>query len=563
MNKSVLLTNIQNIMTSLQLTIGKLDSLIAKDKSYYKEQIQKQITLLQVKLQDDNNYRVISSKSNSLETLIEEIQSEKNILKNLIEKVGIRTSYLNQKIDKNNSMLSYEQREIEALANGLNMTDNDEATLMRIKQKRVKLTKLKNEINSILDEIKINDDSIDLYNKKIRSLDVKEAEYSKELESVSVLIVDENKKNKDVSKLNRFLSIRDFISSVKSLDDIYLSLEELYDYLNDNRVDSDFVATKLEKMKAKISLIIKQVVYFVNLTNLDELSAEKSIITERIVSKNGYVLNDSEREMIYDEIASLQLAISLSESESKFDENVLEEYRNSLDKLDNEIELKTRERSLLQMEANDLVLKKNYFFNEYAQGQTDDISREIKRVQKQVDSIGKTLEKYIKIKTDVENTITFIKKKRKSSDVLRESKISDLRNIRETAFSRPTSKYNLNEDKQELIYMEFIVELIDFANYLLSQDYAKRLEDIPLETIEPFVSVVGFYKYDNLEVLYSDDFIMEARDTMEKMLSDEVIKPEDYIDELKLQGLTVLKFGKSLKSMEETKEVDKSVRLAA
>lgn len=556
MNKSVLLTNIQNIMTSLQLTIGKLESLIAKDKSYSLEQINKQITLLKVRLQDDTNYRRISKETNYMEMSIKKIPGERNTLKRLINDVEFRSSFLRKQIDKNNSMLSYEQREVETLANSL----DDEEIVRRIKEKSVKISELKSDISAILEELKVNDSDIQRYNEKIRDLDEKEEKFSRDLAS---LYVDEKKKSKDINKLNRFLSIRDLISYINSLNDIYLALEDLRDFLKNNRVDANLVTTQVEKMKAKMSIIISQVVYFVNSTSLDELNAEKSIINERIVSNDGYVLSDIEREMVYDEITNLELAISLNESDANLDENIIEAYRRSIDNLDSEIRLEIRQRNLLQMEVNDLVLKKNYFFNEYTQGQTDDINREIRRLQKQIDNIEKNKDNYIKIRNEIETAITFIKKKRKGLDTLIESKNSDLKNVRETAFNRPTSKYNLNEDKQELIYIDFVFELIDLSNYILSQDYTKRLEDIPVETIEPFVSVVDFYKYDNLEVLYSDEFVTQARNTVEKMLSAEVIKPEDFINELKAQGLNVPKFGKSLKSMDKTKEIDKSVRLAA
>ena len=563
MNKNILLTNIQNFMTSLQLTIGKLDSLVAKDKSYSESQIDKQIILLQVKLQDDNNYNCISSEVDVLNTLIEEVQSEKNVLRNLIGKVGIRNAYLEQKEDKNNSLLSYNQRKIEELAPNLEIAEKAELTLKLINERKDIISKLKEQINVILEEIRINNDSIELYNKKIKELDTKEEEYSKDSDSLSNKVVNINEKNEDIRQLNRFSGIRDLISSINILNAVYFSLQELRDFLKNNRIDTTLVANEVEKMKAKIAIIIRQVMYFINSNNLKELENEKSVINERITSGNGYVLSDSEREMIYDEIASLQLSIALNESDSIFDENVLEEYRVSISKINKEIDHKVNERTIYQTEVNRLVLEKNSFFNEYSQERVDAINKEIKRVQKQIDDIDKKIQKYIKNKTDIESAITFVKKKRKNSESLKEIKVLDLKNIRQNDFSKPTTKYSLNDDKQQLMYIDFIIELVNFGNYLLSQDYIKRLEDIALETIEPFVSVVDFYKYDNLDAIYSGEFMIKARETIGKMLSDEIVKPEDIVSELKSQGISVVKYGKSLKSMEETKEIEKSVRLSA
>jgi len=561
MNKKIMLDNIKKLITSLEITIENLESIIGLDKSYSKEQVDKEVILLQIRLQDDSNYQIVSSQSKSLKTLIKSVQSERNTLRRLIGATEFRNSFLNQQIDKNNSILSFEQREIEALANSLNMSDNDEEIYAIIKQKRIKIAELKKEVALYLEQVGSNDEGIQSYLKNISDLDVKEAELIKELESSINLEVDENRRGKDINKLNKFLLIKDFYDQISELEFILQQLYSLQEYLINNRIDAILVEQKLDEIKENISVIVSGVTYFAKALDIRELQRERNVINDRINSKNGYVLNDSERELVYDEIASLQLSISLDDSISSFDDIVLSEYTASVDKLKQDIEGKMVECDLLQNIINELVSKKLYFFKEYSQTQIDDIDKEIRKKEKQLENLKRVIEKYMKSKTDIETAITFIKKKKKSNDILKESRKTDLRNMKEFAFARPTSKYNLNEDKKEVLYIDLFAHLIGFATDFINQDFIKKLDEINME--DPYLSVVGFYKYDNLEVLYSKDFIMKARKTMEEKLNEDVVTTESVIEDFMLQGLTVSKYGRSLKTMEEEKTVDKTVRLAA
>lgn len=563
MNRTIMHNNVQNLITSLNLTIEKFSSIIAINNSYSKEQINKQIILLQLRLQSDENYRIVSNKRNNLEVLISNVQSERNNLKRSISCIELMISDLNCQIDKNNSILSFEQRDIEALANSLDIEENQEEILQYINRKKTKVKELKEQIKSKTLQIQEQQKYISIYNERISILEAKEVEYKEELDVLPKLEVDENKREKDINKLNRFISIKNVLEKIESLVAIRDNLLSIMRRLEDSRVDMTIINQEVEKLTNDVNKINSELSYFVRTVNLSELDTEKRVISDRITSKNGYVLTDSEREIIYDVIASLQLSIFSDDNNAVFDDVTLSEYNQIMDKLKKEITIKETECDLIQNSINELEIKKNYFFEEYGQTQIDDINKEIKKKQKQLENLRRLIEKYIKGKITVEDIIASIKKKRKSSDLLKENKKSDLRNIRELAFNRPTSKYNLNEDRQDLIYIELIGYLIDFAKYLLSQNYAKKLEDITLETIEPFVTVVGFYKFDRLDLIYSDEFVTKARDTMEKKLSQEVLKPEDFIDNLSSQGITVVKYGKSLKTMEETKEMNKTVRLAA
>ena len=54
----------------------------------------------------------------------------------------------------------------------------------------------------------------------------------------------------------------------------------------------------------------------------------------------------------------------------------------------------------------------------------------------------------------------------------------DLRNMKEFAFARPTSKYSLSEDKKEILYIDLFMQLVNFANSLIKQNFVKKLAEM-------------------------------------------------------------------------------------
>lgn len=561
MSRTVMRNNIQNLITSLNLTIEKFHSIPGLNDKDGKDQIHKQIILLQLRLQSSEFYRIISTKKSNLDVLISNVQSERNNLRRSIACIELMISELNCQIDKSNSILSFEQKDIEALANSLDIEENPEEILQYINKKKAKVKELKEQIKSKTLQIQEQQQYISIYNTRISILDTKEAEYLKEISATPKVEVDENKRERDINKLNRFTIIENFLEKVEQLVLIRDELVSILRNLDTSCPDMNQVSKHVDCLNADMDKVYNELHYFVKGINVSELKTEKRIISDRIISKNGYVLTDSERELTYDVISSLQLSILADDNNAVFDDVTLSEYNQVMDKIKNEITVKETECDLIQKNINELEVKKNYFFEEYSQSQIDDINKEIRKKEKQLENLKRLIEKYLKGKFAVEEIVASIKKKKKNSDLLKESKKSDLRVIRELAFNRPTSKYSLNEDRQDLIYIDLIEHLFEFANHLLNQNYTKRLQDITLETIEPFVNVIYFYKYDHLDLIYSDEFVTRVRETIDKKLSQETLKPEDFIDDLSSQGITVVKYGKSLKTMEETKEMNKSVRL--
>lgn len=558
MNKKVLLENLNNIMNSMKKTISSFESILASNEKYSLEQIEGEIALLQVKLQNDNNYKKVSQDCKRVEVLLRNNELQQDSLVAIIGCPEIDIKALGQEIDEVNDKISSEQKEIEALANGLAIADNPEEVKKLIDDKISKIAELKLFIEEKTKEINNKSDEIKFYKNKIEELKVKEQEYIDELSSIQAEL--EKQKSKDINKLNRFLSVRDCVISLNSLNSLYLEFVTIRELLNNSRIDMNLVESKIDNVRSEFIKFINEIMYFVNLINLEELKEEKEKINDRVVSKNGYVLSAQEREDVEKEMANLELAISLYDNIESFDSVVISSYANQKDFLKNEIDDKVFNCDYLQNQVNYLSNKNLLNYMNHSQSEFDSVSKEIKTNEQKVKNIRKINDKYEQRRLEMDNILTFVKKKMKGTEFLRENKVTELKNVREISFSRPTSKYDLSEDKKELTYIELIFMLVQFSNDVLRRDYIKQIDSIGIEK-EPIYNVDSFYMYENLALLYEDDFIMKARENMEKMLTEEVLSPEDVVNELNLQGVTVKSFGKSLKTMEETKEAAKTIVL--
>ena len=156
-------------------------------------------------------------------------------MKKLIGDTQFRSSLLNQDISKHKSVLSYELNEIEALANSLDIADNDTEIFQMIKDKRNKTDNLKNVISRISSDIDENGRKISYYEQIISELDVKEQSYFSELDNLENYTVDENQRNKDIKKMNRFQNILDIINLRDILKDMHQDLSNLAEELSDEK----------------------------------------------------------------------------------------------------------------------------------------------------------------------------------------------------------------------------------------------------------------------------------------------------------------------------------------
>ena len=554
MNKGVLIANIQKIMTNIQQTIEDLTSMISKEKCYSKKQFEKYVDLLSVKIQDDDNYKSISTEFSNLSLLLKRLQSERITLKKLIADVEFDIYSLGSQVEDKKTFKSEQQREYEILADSLNISDNDEQIYSIMKDKEIKINEIQKQIDEILKEIDNKKYSLDQYNREVKSIETKENVYLNDLNNLNNYTIDENDKNRDINTLNILNKLINVLDTMDSLIEINNILEYLIDYLGSREASKNIVDEKIAYIKTIVAKINGVMLEFIGAINLDECFSVKETIISKLNDKNSYLLNEKERRERSLEISNLEFDISLCQSECVSDEQTLIDYSHRIDKINDSIEKINFQNSLLQGKIDDLNLKKAYFIKENSQIQTEEINKEIKRKQKKVDSNKKYIEKLIKFKIDIENAIKSIKKTIKNSETLKNDMQLVLREKKEMPFS--LNKYNLDDDKKQLLIIDFIIEMNNFANGLLKQNYLKKLDEVEVESYDPLVAVIGFYDYDNFKQLIDDEFVAKAKNAMEAMIN---VGNMSYINNrfirtLNLQGLKVTRYGKALRTMEKQAE---------
>ena len=210
---------------------------------------------------------------------------------------------------------------------------------------------------------------------------------------------------------------------------------------------------------------------------------------------------------------------------------------------------------LLQNRINRLMLTKSYFINENSQSQNDSIDKEIKSQSKLTEN-GKFMEKLIGYKLNIKNAVSSIKKVRKDGDSFKTLLESKLSLKIENLSKNKTSRYSLDEDKKDLLMLELVIQMFEFINSIIDKKYLQRLDDIEQETYDPFIEILSFSEYENLGMLYSREFIDMAKDSMERMIRFGNVEQKSalFMKSLNDQGIRVVRYGKSLQTMEKQME---------
>lgn len=562
MNKGVLIANIQKIMTNIQQTIEDLTSMISKNNCYSKNQIEKSANLLAVKIQNDDSYKNISIEASNFDLLIKRLQGERTTLKKLISDVEFDIFSLRLQSEEKRALKSEQQKEYEILADSLNISENDEEIYAIMKDRKVEIELLQQQLDEILQEIEDKKQNLVHYNENIKDIEQKEQIYISNLKMLEDYSFDEQAKNSDINKLNILNQLVNVISAIDDLNNINSSLGNLVEYLGKREADKNTVDERIAYVKSLIAKVNGVMFGFVGSINLDECFSEKETIISRLNDKDSCLMNEKERKVRTLEIANLEFDISLCQSECISDEQTLIDYNHRIDKINGNIERINNQNSLLQVEIDELNLKRTYFIRENSQTETDDISKEIKKKKKIIYSNRKNIDKLIKIKIDIENAIRSIKKTRKNFEALKSDMELTLREKKELS-TEYLSKYNLGYDKKQLLILDFIIEMTNFVNSILQQNYLKKLDEVYVETYEPFISVIGFSKYDKLGELVDETFVKNVKKSMETMINSGGMSTRNnhFIANLNSLGIKVTRYGKALKTMEKQNEMEEKLKI--
>lgn len=553
MNKSVLITNIQKIKTNMEQTVDNLSSMLEREKIYSKEQVQKNIDLLQVKLQNDDNYKIVSNDKNYYSGLIQELDGEKVSLKKVIRGIEFRNNLLNKEIEKLQASFGLEQKELEILANNLNGS-KDEEVYLKIKDKRNKIDELKSKISLNKDKIIDNTKKIDMHKQSINELDKEQESYCDEIDMADDYELLDDKKMEDLNYLNRFNAMIKVIDSIFEMNGIISYLDNLVEYLKTRDANSDNFLEKLILLKQMVASLNGDLLSYLAIINLDECCDEQGRINSRLNDENGYFLSDSERKIINDEIYYLNLDILLCQEQIVGDEQTISEYDNMIKKVNDDIKKENSKNAILEQEINDLTLRKIHFVFD----KNDEIDKIIKKKKRKINNNKKYIEKLMKNRLYYEFAASSIKKKRRNLESLIEDKKQSLVEKQDFTLNNITSLHNLIEDKNNVLYLDLMIELYNMVNGIIKYNYLKKIEEIDIESFDPFISIVSCSKYDDVNYLYDENFLESLKVSMDKLLHNSNSSPDKYIDYLKDLGVSVLRHGEPLQEIDSTLNISKS-----
>lgn len=558
MNKGVLITNIQKIITSLDHTKEILVNLFSKEKCYSKQYLQKKSSLLRVKLQSDDNYKKLSTKPSILKSKLAKIQAKKIDLSKIISSLEDEIIFLDYEIEEQKALISEYQREYEILADSLGFSENDQQLFEKIKIKENQIKHLQGLVSASLIEIDNKRKSIVKFNEEIEKLNVNEDLCCNELENIKLYTLDEKTKLSDISKLNNFEHLVNVADISQYISNIVKRLSDLIVYIGKRESRKENVDEMIVPIKEMISELNNIILQYINSIDLTDLNEEKAIINNRLES-SGYKIDDEDKKIISDEISSLELKLSLLKNQQLSDEQSLIEYAQRVDGLNMDIERENHNIIVIRSRISELNLSIHLFSNDNSYAQIECATKEMKKKQKEEQIHQKQKERLIKYKIDAENTLRSIKKSKKNSEYLLSDLEQTLKSKKEYLTEGITSKYDLDEDKNQLLYIDLNFELVEILTKLLSQKYINKLDEIDIESYDPLSEIIGFYEFENVPVLYSDEFIEAVRATMDRMIRFGNVdhKNTAFIRFLNDKGLKVTRYGKSLRTMEEQKEQTK------
>ena len=554
MNKNVLLSNIMKIRTNIEKTISTLNSMVIKQPSYSKEQIEKNLNILKVKMQDDDNYKTLSTEYFLLKLMVRNTKQTEFNYKNLINSLNSNLIPLCSKANEFRTIISEEQRELEVLANSLDISGNDEQLYKLIQLKNSKILNLQEELKGIEKDIKDIKEETDFYVGKLSRLDSKLEKYNNDLEGLEEYDYSLENKNSDMMKLELLENLNNILAAFKILSSILNKLDETIEYINIRESSMEIVNEKMESIKELFGNLNFELLNFLKSINIGYYSDLKSEISKRLNNGNSYFLSEEERISNEKEISRLELAISLLQNDVTTDDAIVNYYDERVTYIEDEYHIEVINNRLLQNKINQLKLTKSYFLGD-AQVQNDSIDKEIK-LQTRKKTQEKTLERLIGYKFDVKDAAKTIRKVRKDSENLKGYLQDKLEQRKELISKNSTSRYSLDEDKNDLLIVDFVMQMFSFAENFISKKFIQKIQSIEEETYDPFVEIMDFVDFDNIPVLYTEHFIEDVKKSIEHMITYGSLeqKSDLFIKYLNSEGVTVSRYGKSLKTMEEQLE---------
>ncbi len=536
MNKNVLSSNIQIIITHMQQTIEVLTSMCAKDKAFSKEYIGNYAAILDAKIKDDDNYRDFTGELGLCDVNLQIVQNDKERIKSLIGSYRNNVNSLNDGKDYNNALISVLKRKNKVIQNSADLSDDVQAKDV-LDRNNERIEALIKENKDTDNEIKAELEKIERCNKDLADADQKEEYYRLAKEGSRDFEINEDERNTDKIKLNTLYRLIDTLNITSSYEEIITKLRELNDYLLTREATSKVFDDKLATIKEMTSKANNILVEFVKCIDVKECEKEKNNIIAR--SSQTEVMTEEEINLRNQEVADLKRQLQLYKS-------IIDMYTQMIRDLDICASGSKWRMSKLEYDITDT--------------QNDIVDLKVIRPFRDIDYASKTIRKYNK---EISNNTRYIRSNYSSIAINEEAKTlikklkKDAENTKEDiqrqiedkkSNNDIVDKFVLDMAKEEIKIINFVVELYNYVTTVISNDYCAMMDNIAVENDRQFIGVIDIRDYHDLPCLYEKEFIDGVKMSIDSEIDNGSIERINklYIDSLNTQGIVVTKSGKPL-----------------
>lgn len=448
-------------MADIDTLINKID----KFKSSFQNimaaddvlRVSNMINALEVKLQDDDNYLILSNKNDTLKQMILHINEERASLDRQINDINFNISMSSLSAESIRDELSTCKKELEDLAKEINASENSDL-LPIINSKREQMNNIKERIEVIDKQLTIQKQEKKLLDDKKIDLDNKYEQYNDELKT-SVNNVDETKKHFDMQRLILYKQLLKITYIKSKLDEISHQLYVLkYEPQKENTIDKE-----IEELYSLIESYRKNI-------NLDQLEKYSQNFSKRLDDENNYLVSNIDEEIIQAEINDLERTIGLYQTYSFTDTQSLIAYNNNLEMNKNEIKRETANKHFAEKQIKSLTMGRNSITIKSFVSETD---KKIKFLTQQIKITDECIERLLKNQLYIENCISAIKRKKRSWDSLKANKMEILE-AKKKAANTKTDVLKMISDAEVLSVINKVINATKCINEFTKKEEIKE-----------------------------------------------------------------------------------------
>lgn len=465
-----------------------------------------QIKELDAKLNDDNNYlsytyirnqsRIYDINYNLSKVNANIIQNENEILEN-----DHRIEYINREIEACNALLSEAQRDLDKHNFDLRSlgespsSEQEQEVMAKLVSAREMVEYLKNELDSFSAELEeLTSGKDNLLNRR-ESLIKTQERNQKLLDSANLRELKESKAPIDVVKKNaderKLLQLQSAVESINNREayvsfDFPIEIDSLIENIENNRIDDETILLRLQEFKTLLPEKLANRDYTNSEDELAEnqrlqaeILMEKTALQEKLTDENNYLPSIYAVEVMDQEISTSYQTINKYNADIKNIDVSLARYDASKANIENEIQKAENEKNTKNKELYNIMLKEAVLPSNLYEAQKGDITKEKKKIQKEISDLDKKIERLIKTSLSIDVTALLAKRNKKDLEVLKNNETKILETREKTLEDRKLiDKMAITLDREKLASLNAQLAILKMREKSIYYDYEESLNEL-------------------------------------------------------------------------------------